>query len=36
MGFSQGTMMSLQLALSYSEPVAGILGYSGKFLTLMS
>ena len=30
MGFSQGTMMSLQLALSYSEPVAGILGYSGK------
>ena len=30
MGFSQGTMMSLQLGLSYKESVAGILGYSGK------
>ena len=30
MGFSQGTMMSLQLGLSYKEPVGGILGYSGK------
>ena len=30
MGFSQGTMMSLQLALSYKDPIAGILGYSGK------
>jgi phospholipase/carboxylesterase len=30
MGFSQGTMMSLHLALSYKDSVAGILGYSGK------
>jgi phospholipase/carboxylesterase len=30
MGFSQGTMMSLQLGLSYKEAVGGILGYSGK------
>ncbi len=30
MGFSQGTMMSLQLGLSYKESVGGILGYSGK------
>ena len=30
MGFSKGTMMSLQLGLSYKESVAGILGYSGK------
>ena len=30
MGFSQGTMMSLQLGLSYKKSVAGILGYSGK------
>jgi len=30
MGFSQGTMMSLQFALASKEPVAGILGYSGK------
>ena len=30
MGFSQGTMMSLQLALSYKNPIAGVLGYSGK------
>ena len=30
MGFSQGTMMSLQLGLSYKESIAGILGYSGK------
>jgi phospholipase/carboxylesterase len=30
MGFSQGTMMSLQFALSHKEPIAGVLGYSGK------
>lgn len=30
MGFSQGTMMSLQLALSYKDSIAGVLGYSGK------
>ncbi len=30
MGFSQGTMMSLHLALSYKETIGGILGYSGK------
>lgn len=30
MGFSQGTMMSLQSALTSKEKIAGVLGYSGK------
>lgn len=34
MGFSQGTMMSLQIALSYHEPIAGVLGYSGKIFDI--
>lgn len=29
-GFSQGTMMSLQYALSRKSKIAGVLGYSGK------
>lgn len=29
LGFSQGTMMSLHVALRRDKPVAGILGYSG-------
>lgn len=31
-GFSQGTMMSLYTALRRAEPVAGIVGYSGRLL----
>jgi len=31
-GFSQGTMMSLYVGLRRSEPVAGILGFSGRLL----
>lgn len=34
MGFSQGTMISLQIALSYHEPIAGVLGYSGKIFDI--
>lgn len=32
LGFSQGTMMSLQVAPRRSEPVAGIVGFSGRLL----
>lgn len=31
-GFSQGTMMSLQVALRRDRPVAGVLGYSGALI----
>jgi phospholipase/carboxylesterase len=31
-GFSQGTMMSLFVGLRRSQPVAGILGFSGRLL----
>jgi phospholipase/carboxylesterase len=31
-GFSQGTMMSLFVGLRRAEPVAGIVGYSGRLL----
>lgn len=31
-GFSQGTMMSLHLAPRRAEPLAGIVGYSGRLL----
>jgi phospholipase/carboxylesterase len=31
-GFSQGTMMSLFVGLRRPEPVAGIIGYSGRLL----
>jgi len=31
-GFSQGTMMSLHVGLRRPEPVAGILGYSGRLI----
>jgi phospholipase/carboxylesterase len=31
-GFSQGTMMSLYVGLRRSEPVAGIVGFSGRLL----
>ncbi|MCW9035207.1 MAG: alpha/beta hydrolase [Rhodospirillales bacterium] len=31
-GFSQGTMMSLQVALRRSEPIAALLGYSGALV----
>jgi phospholipase/carboxylesterase len=31
-GFSQGTMMSLFVALRRSRPVAGVLGYSGALI----
>lgn len=34
MGFSQGTMMSLQTALCSLKPVAGVLGYSGKIFDI--
>ncbi|MFN7710168.1 MAG: alpha/beta hydrolase [Holosporales bacterium] len=33
-GFSQGTMVSLLTALSLSDQPAGVLGYSGAFLTI--
>ena len=29
-GFSQGTMMSIQYAASQKEPISGVLGYSGR------
>ena len=29
-GFSQGTMMSIQSAISQKKEIAGVLGYSGK------
>ena len=29
-GFSQGTMMSIQYAISHKKEIAGVLGYSGK------
>lgn len=31
-GFSQGTMMSLSLAPTRAEPVAGVVGFSGRLL----
>jgi phospholipase/carboxylesterase len=31
-GFSQGTMMSLYVALRRAKPVAGVLGYSGALI----
>jgi phospholipase/carboxylesterase len=31
-GFSQGTMMSLHVGYRRAEPVAGILGYSGRLI----
>ncbi|MEM9430356.1 MAG: prolyl oligopeptidase family serine peptidase [Pseudomonadota bacterium] len=31
-GFSQGTMMSLEVGLRRSAPVAGIIGFSGRLL----
>jgi phospholipase/carboxylesterase len=31
-GFSQGTMMSLYVGLRRSEPVAGIVGFSGRLI----
>ena len=31
-GFSQGTMMALYVGLRRSQPVAGILGFSGRLL----
>jgi phospholipase/carboxylesterase len=31
-GFSQGTMMSLQVALRRPEPIAGVVGFSGALL----
>lgn len=31
-GFSQGTMMSLHVALRLAEPVAGVVGFSGALL----
>ncbi|MCP4922747.1 MAG: hypothetical protein GY915_01765 [bacterium] len=33
MGFSQGCMLALRAGLGRKEPVAGILGYSGAFIT---
>ena len=33
-GFSQGTMMSLHLAPRRAEPLAGIVGFSGRLLEL--
>tara|TARA_B100000212_G_scaffold330960_1_gene297704 strand:+ start:455 stop:1096 length:642 start_codon:yes stop_codon:yes gene_type:complete len=37
-GFSQGTMMSIQYAISQKKKIAGVLGYSGKIFdyTLLS
>lgn len=32
LGFSQGTMMSLQVAPRRAEPVAGVVGFSGRLL----
>lgn len=32
LGFSQGTMMSLQVGLRRAEPLAGIIGFSGRLL----
>ena len=32
-GFSQGTMMSLHVAPRRAEPVAGIVGFSGRLMT---
>jgi phospholipase/carboxylesterase len=32
LGFSQGTMMALHVALRRQEPVAGVLGYSGALV----
>lgn len=32
LGFSQGTMMSLHLAPRRAEPLAGVVGFSGKLL----
>lgn len=32
MGFSQGTMMALYVALMREKPCAGVLGYSGRLL----
>tara|TARA_B100001093_G_C26758705_1_gene984639 strand:+ start:749 stop:1396 length:648 start_codon:yes stop_codon:yes gene_type:complete len=34
LGFSQGTMISLQTALSYEQPIAGVIGYSGKIFDI--
>ena len=34
MGFSQGTMMSLQIALTCKTKIAGVLGYSGKIFNI--
>ena len=31
-GFSQGTMMSLQMAFSFESSIAGIVGYSGRMI----
>ena len=31
-GFSQGTMMSLQLAFYFESLIAGIIGYSGRIV----
>lgn len=31
-GFSQGTMMSLHVALRRSEPLAGVVGFSGRLM----
>ena len=31
-GFSQGTMMALQVGLRRAAPVAGIVGFSGRLL----
>jgi phospholipase/carboxylesterase len=33
LGFSQGTMMSLHVAPRRSEPVAGVVGFSGRLLS---
>ncbi|MEO0683386.1 MAG: dienelactone hydrolase family protein [Pseudomonadota bacterium] len=33
LGFSQGTMMSLQVGLRRTEPLAGIVGFSGMLLS---
>ncbi len=32
LGFSQGTMMSLQVGLRRADPLAGIIGFSGRLL----
>ncbi len=32
LGFSQGTMMSLQVAARRADPVAGVVGFSGRLL----